>query len=1015
MRKVLFFLSCVLLLVGRITAQNRTITGTVLDANGAPVPGASITVKGTNVGTTTGIDGSFTLRTNEDAKTLVISAINFTTQEINVGGRAKIGAVNLQTASKNLSEVVVVAYGTQRKTNVTGAVATVTGAAVADKPFTSVDKALQGDVAGVQVTSSSGAPGSATDIRIRGIGSINASSAPLWVIDGVISTTSDISVNTTTANPLSTLNPDDIESISVLKDAAATAPYGSRGANGVIIVTTKKGRAGKTRFNIVGEFGQNSRAYTPSNKPENTAQMTKTLSQALINAGYSTPTSVATDIPGDFGWPSNYGSYNTNWFNAASQKGPQEQVNMSLSGGDEKTQVYASAGYFVQQGISLASSFNRWSGAISVTHHASDRFTLTADITGSNTAQHTPFNGGYFANPVLASYFLLPWYTPYNPNGTLRYGASDTLGEFPVSGGLYNPVVQAKLNRNLAQQTALRGSVTGEEKILEGLKLTSRLSAEYLAVQEDQYFNPFYGDGYGTQGSATSNYTRDFTYTWSNFADWRQKVNHEGDMYFDLKAGVETYDSRYYTLQAAGRSFPLSQNLQYLASAATPLTAYALPSETTTFSEFAIADYNIKDRYVLSASLRRDESSVFGTEHRWGTFYSVGGTWNLNEEAFMKQQDLFSLLKIRASYGQAGNTNGFPGYTQLGTFASNSNYNYQGTPGLALNNVGDSALTWEKNESFNVGVDFSMLKDRLSGTLEYYDRKTVNLLSPVPFSQTAGISSQNENIGSIDNKGPEITITGRPIVTHDFSWSISINAAHNVNKVLSLYGGKPVPNGVFEYTVGHDLNQYYMEQWAGVNSQTGAPEWYVGGNSKNQITGDYDSAGLSLNHSASPTWFGGLSNTFTYKGFSLDFLFSYNFGNYIYDEWYNYLNSDGEYAGSFNQMTHQLNAWTTPGQKTDVPQVIYGDPSGSNQFSSRWLYKGDYIRLRNLQFSYNLPSDFMKRLHLANVSLYIRGTNLLTFGTDKNLPYDPEAGVNSTANLEVVIPKTVAGGIRVGF
>jgi len=1017
MRKFLIFLSCTLLLFGRVAAQNHTITGTILDANGSPVAGASVTVKGTTMGTSTGADGSFVLHTTDEVRTLVVSAINFTTQEINVGGKSKV-FVNLQTASKNLSEVVVVAYGTQKKTNVTGAIATVSGATVADKPFTSVDKALQGDVAGVQVSSTSGAPGSATDIRIRGIGSINASAAPLWVIDGVISTTSDLTQNTTTANPLSTLNPDDIESISVLKDAAATAPYGSRGANGVIIVTTKKGKVGKTRFSIVGEFGQNSRAYNPSNKPENSLQLQTTFRQALINAGAATDNASADQyITNNYGYPANYTSTNTNWFKTISQNGPQSQVNMSLSGGDEKTTIYASGGYFYQKGTSIASDFNRFSGAIAVTHHASERFTLSASLNGSNTSQHTPLNGGAFANPVLSSYFLLPWYTPYNPNGTLRYGSNDSLGEFLQGGGIYNPLVQAKLNTNLAQQTALRGNASGELKILDGLKLTSRFSAEYINVQEDQYWNPFYGDGVAYGGLGTSDYTRVFNYTWSNFADWKQKVNADGDVYLDLKAGVEAYDSRLYSLQASSKGFPQTLDLQYMASASTPVTAYAAPTETTTFSEFAIADFNIKDRYVISGSLRRDESSVFGADHLWGTFWSVGGTWNLNEEAFMKDQDLFTLLKLRGSFGQTGNTNGFPGYTALATYGSNSSYNYEGQPGLALTNVGNPALTWEKNNAANVAADFSLLKDRLSGTLEYYHRETVGLLSPVPFSQTAGIQSQNENIGTVVNKGLEITISGKPVVTHDFSWTITVNAAHNQNRVKSLYQNEPIPStaGPFEYTVGHDLQEFYLQQWAGVNSQTGQAQWYVEGNTKNQITTNYDSAGLALNHSASPTWFGGVTNTFSYKSFTLDFQFSYNFGNYLFDNWYNYLNSDGEYTGIFNQMSNQLKAWTTPGQKTDVPQIIDGDPSASSNVSSRWLYKDDFIRLRNLQFSYNLPSDVMKKMHLANVSIYVRGTNLWTFGVAKNMPYDPEAGVNSIANLEVVIPKTIAGGIRIGF
>lgn len=1022
MRNWLFFLCATLILFGKASAQEtRTISGTVLDATGAPVAGASVTIKGSNAGTSTAIDGSFTLRITSDVKSILITAVNFAPLEVNVTGKSKIGVLNLQPSSKALSEVVVVAYGTQRKTNVTGSVATVVGAAVADKPFTSVDKELQGDVAGLQVSSESGAPGSATDIRIRGVGSITASASPLWVIDGVIAQTGDLTVNTTTANPLSTLNPDDIESISVLKDAASTAPYGSRGANGVIIVTTKKGKAGATRISVVGEFGQNSRAYNPGNKPENSLQLQSTVRTALINNGPFLQQYGLTDdvngadqfIFGGFGYPQNYTSTNTDWFKVVSQNGQQSQVNVSLSGGNDKTTVYASGGYFDQKGISISSDFQRFNGALALTHKASDRFTLSASLNGSNTAQHTPSNGGTFANPVLASFFLLPWYTPFNPNGSVRYGASDSLGEFPLTGGIFNPIAESRLNFNLAQQTALRGNVTGELKILEGLKLTSRFAAEYLAVQEDQYRNGFYGDGFADGGDASSNYTRNFNYTWDNFVDWRQKTNKDGDMYLDLKAGIEAFDGKYYTLQAAGHSFPASEALKYLASTSTPTTAYVLPQEQSTFSEFAIGDYNIKDRYVLSASVRRDESSVFGANDRWGTFYSVGGTWNVNEEDFIKRQNLISLLKLRASYGQTGNSLGFGYYTAIAQYGTG--FNYQGQPGIAPSNVGDANLTWEKNNVANVGVDFGLWQDRLTGTVEYYNRETVGLLTAVPFSYTSGFSSQNENVGNVVNKGIELTLGGRPVVTHDFVWSISFNIAHNVNRVKSLFEGKSIASGEFNYTVGHDLQEYYLQQWAGVNSQTGQAQWLVGGANKSQITTNYDSAGLALNKHADPTVYGGLTNTFTFKGFTLDILFTYNYGNSIFDNWYNYLNSDGQYAGIFNQFTHQLSGWQKPGDKTDVPQVIFGDPSNSNAPSTRWLYNGNYIRLRNLQLTYNLPSSVTKPLHMSNISIYFRGTNLLTFGTDKNLPYDPEAGVNSTTNLEVLIPKTIAGGIHVGF
>jgi TonB-linked SusC/RagA family outer membrane protein len=1016
MRKIsLLLLSFLVFFIGQLAAQDRVVTGTVTDASGAPVSGASVTIKGSKRGTSTGADGSFSISVIADNKALIISAVNMATQEINIQGKTGLGTLALKANNKSLEEVVVVAYGTQKKTTLTGAITTVSGSQVADKPFTSVDKALQGNVAGLQASSTSGAPGSSTDIRIRGVGSILGSASPIWVIDGVISTTGDLSQNTTTANALSTLNPDDIESITVLKDAVSTAPYGSRGANGVILVTTKKGKAGKTHISVTGEVGQNSRAFNPSNKPMTTPQYQSVLRTAIINDGF------ATDVPGAdaliidptfLGFPSNYTATNTNWYKAIQQNGAQSQVNLSLSGGNEKTTVYASAGYFDQKGTSIASDFQRFNGSLSVTHKASDRFMISANVNGSNTAQHTPGNGGAFANPVLASFFLMPWLAPKNADGSLRYNQFDSLGEFQPNGGIFNPLVQAALNNNLAQQTALRGNATGEFKILDNLKITSRFAAEYLAVQEDQYRNPFYGDGFSDGGDAFSSYNRVFDYTWSNFADWRQKINADGDMYFDLKAGIEAYDYKQYLLQGGGHSFPQTLQLQQLASTSVPTTATAAPSEQSTFSEFAIGDFNYKDRYVISGSVRRDESSVFGANHRWGTFFSVGGTWNINEEAFMKNQNLFNLLKLRASYGQTGNTNGFGLYASKPLYGSGVSYISQ--PGLFPSNVGDSALTWEKNKSSNIGLDFGILKDRITGTVEYYHRTTSSLLSNVPFSFTSGFASQAENIGSVVNQGIEVTLSGRPIVTRDFSWTISFNIAHNSNKITQLYQGKSIASGSFQYTVGHDLQTFYLRQWAGVDPATGNAQWYTDGTHKATTT-TYSSAALALNHSADPKVFGGLENTFTYKGFSLDVQFNYNYGNYIFDNWFNYLNSDGQYLGSFNQMSKQLTAWQKAGDKTDVPKLSLVSSSQSNSPSTRWLYKGDYIRLRNITLSYALPADMLKKAHLGGVTLYVRGTNLLTFGADKSLPYDPESGINSTTNLEIFINKSVTGGIKIGF
>jgi len=922
-----------------------------------------------------------------------------------------------------LNEVVVVAYGVQKKTSVTGAVTTVSGAQVADRPFTSVDKALQGDVAGLQVASTSGAPGSATDIRLRGIGSIAAGANPLWVIDGVIATQGDLTSNTTTANALSTLNPDDIESISVLKDAASTSIYGSRAANGVILVTTKKGRQGKTRWTATAEVGQNSRAYNPSNKSMSSLQAQTAYRQAVINAGEATDNATADAFINQYyGVLPNYQNINTNWLDEVSQKGNQSQYNLSMQGGNERTQFYATGGYFKQVGTTIATDFKRYNGSIAVTHKAADFLTFNSNISISTALQNTPANGGAFANPVLASYFLLPWYTPRMPDGSLRFGDKDTLFEFPVNGGVFNPLVQAAYNTNPARQTTIRGTVAAEAKLLANLKFTTRYGGEYFDVSEDQYRNPFYGDGQANGGDAFSSYKRIYDWTWTNFFDYKQNINREGDFYFDAKLGYEAYALNQYTLQAGGQAFPQTLLLKTLSSAATPTTATEVPIAQSMASEFATADFNYKDRYVLSGSFRRDGSSVFGANHRYGNFYSVGVSWNINEEDFFKSAlPVFSTLKLRASYGANGNQNGFGYYTALATYGYG--YNYTGQPGSAPANPGNPNLTWEKNKPFNVGLDFGLLKDRITGTVEYYYRKTSDLLLSVPLSYTTGVinpasggPTQNENVGAITNKGIEITLNAKPIVTRDFSWAVSFNIAHNVNRVTQLYLNNPIAstNGNFRYAVGHELLTYYLRQWAGVNSQDGTPMWYTD-SSRKATTGTYGNAAQVLNFSASPKWYGAFNNTFTYKFITLDAQFNYNFGNYVYDTWGSYLNSDGLYYGSFNQMTRQLNAWQKPGDKTDVPQLVDGGNHNSYRGSTRFLYKGDFIRLRNIQLSYNMPSALTSKIHVGSLSIYVRGTNLWTFKTDKNLPYDPESGIYSNTNLDVFIPKTIAGGIKIGF
>ncbi len=468
-------------------------------------------------------------------------------------------------------------------------------------------------------------------------------------------------------------------------------------------------------------------------------------------------------------------------------------------------------------------------------------------------------------------------------------------------------------------------------------------------------------------------------------------------------------------MQAGGQAFPTTLALQYLASAATPTTAYAVPSDRSNTSLFSVADVNYKDRYVVTGSFRRDGSSVFGANHRYGNFWSVGGTWNVSEEEFMHSISWLNLLKVRGSYGITGNSLGFPYYTSLATYGYG--YNYTGLPGSAPNNVGNPDLSWEKNKQFDIGFDFGFFKSRLYGSFDYYDRRSVDFLANIPLSPTSGFASgQLQNIGTLSNKGVEISIGGKPIVTTSFTWDVNFNIAHNNNKVISLYNHSPVPATQFRYTEGNNLQAYYLRPWAGVDPANGDPLWYTDGTHKT-TTNDYTKTQLVLDNTrtAAPKYYGAFTNTFTYKGISLSAQLNYNFGNYVYDSWGSYMSSEGTYLGSFGQLSQELDSWKKPGDNARVPQIVYGGNKNSYRSSTRFLYKGDYIRLRDIQLGYTIPQKITKKAYINNLNIYVRGTNLFTFDTDKYIPFDPEAGINSTTNLDVFTLKSITAGIKIGL
>ena len=1005
MRK--FVLLTLMFIVSGIALAQRTITGKVTDPQGKPVVGASVQVQNTTIGTVTGEDGTFSLTVPQNGRTLLISAVGLASQEIAIGTQTNL-TVSLQAnVAKDLQEVVVVGYGTQKRADLTGSVATVKSRQIENRPFTSVDKALQGQVAGLQSVTNSGQPGSSQSILIRGVSSITASNQPLWVIDGVPVNSGDLGriAPVGTTNILSTLNPNDIESISVLKDAASQSIYGSRAANGVIVVTTKRGRSGKTRFRLDTEIGQSDMAYfNEKYRPLNAQEFFTISAEGYANAG-QTPTQVANTLAG-LGMGN---GVDFNWFDAVRRKGNQQQYNLSAEGGNERTTFFVSGGYFKQEGTTINSELDRITGSMRINNKVSDRLNFGVNLTGGFVGQRTPLAGGSFGNPVLAAIFMLPSRNPYNADGSYNLSNSGANG----FGGLHNVIALTDIDRRLLRETSLRGSLFGEFNVLDNLIFKSSFGGDFNTLEEDLYNNPFHGDGLASNGRSFSYYTRYMNKVWTNTLRYNGKITSSGDINYNAQIGYESQQSKQYQSSVQSQGFPPTLLLVYPSAGATPITAHATISDYTFVSQFANTNLNYKDRYILSGSVRRDGSSRFGAKNRFGNFWSVGASWNIDKEAFMSGITAISQLKLRSSYGVNGNA-GIGNYDWLPLYGYGFNYN--GQPGSAPSNVGDSSLTWELNKPFNVGIDVGVLRNRLNFTVEYYNRKSENLLLNVPLSRTTGFETATRNIGAMKNSGVEVTISAIPVQSRDFNWNVDFNFATNKNVITSLPGGNDIigtPAAQFILREGVSINTFYARQYAGVDPANGDPLWYTD-EKRSATTNVYASALRTLSGNSLPKYFGGLTNTFNFKGFTLDAQLYYNFGNVVHDQWGPYQYASG-FGATFNKVVRQFDRWQKPGDVTDIPKYIANGNKNFQSFSSFWLRDGDFVRLRNLQVGYNLPKTLMSRIKMTSALFYVRGTNLFTWVSDDDLPFDPEQGTNAQQNMHVFIPKTITVGLNIAF
>jgi TonB-linked SusC/RagA family outer membrane protein len=1011
----------VLLIGVQLFAQSRTVSGRVTDEQGNGVANASVTIKGTATGTTTGTDGRFTLPNVPANATLVISSVGFASQEIASGTRATVDVKMIGNAT-SMENVVVVGYQTRRKKEEAGAVSTIRAAEIENLPFASVDRAMQGRAAGVVVQSNNGIPGGAVTVRVRGYGSINAGNQPLYVVDGVQLNTT----NTTTftqSNPLAFLNPNDIESIDILKDAASAAIYGAAASNGVVIITTKKGKAGKTRFNLNSYYGQMSALKTLDivNSQEYYQLRTEAVGNAnnlpssnvlvkrnVLNVDFRFPLALVNSL-NDKQLDSLAGTVPTyDWQGAGLRRGSVRNVELSASGGNERTTFRISGNYNFQEAILTRADFARYGLNFNLTNKATDKLTITTGLNVSSFNQKAPFAGGAgssLGNIAFAAAGILPFNPIYNPDGS--YYGLPTGSPANLSGVLsQNAVAVNDLNKGDQRTNQAIGNISGDYKLAPWLSFRSYYALDWRNVEGTNYWDPRTGDGFprGGLGQVSSNWNINFlTNQLFNF-----NFNVGDKHRFDGVLGYEYRKEDTRSIYASAQGFATPQ-FQTLATAASVQTVDQQITGWRRQGVLSSLNYNFDGRYIVGLVGRYDGSSRFGAATRYGFFPGVKVAWNIDRENFMRNSTAVNSLRLRASWGRTGND-------QIGNFDarglySGSGITYGGLAGISYSQLANPELSWESNNTTNLGLDFGFFSNRLTGSVEVYDRRTTDLLLNQTVAWTSGFSGISSNVGRVQNRGVELTLTGNILRSRQaggLNWNTTFVMAYNKSKLLELFGN--TQNIGFDYVVGQPLFLVQAAQYAGVNASTGRPMWYDStGNLTYLIQSPRD---LKIIGDQLPEWTGGLTNTFTYKGFTLDVFFQYEYGRLVNDGQVAFLS---ESSGRINFLQSIYDRrWTTPGQVTDVPRMNLATElkSSGGQGGSRLWVKGDYIRLKNITLSYDVPSDLMRRLRIASAKFYVQGTNLYTYAPG-NPSYDPEFLGAGTGQIPQ--SRSVTVGLQLGF
>lgn len=1015
-------------------AQNFSVSGVVKDENAEPLIGVSVVIKGTTKGVVTDIDGKFQLSQSSDKDVLVFKYLGYKDKEVIPQQREYLNVV-LDNADTQLDEVLVVAYGVISKTGYTGSASTINKDKIAQTQVSSVSRLLQGTASGVQSVASSGQPGSDAAIYIRGIGSVNASSTPLYIVDGAPFN-----------GALNSINPDDIESVNVLKDAASTALYGSRAGNGLVMITTKQGsKNSKPKVDASFKYGFSSRAvsdykkvstndyfelywegmrnqqlYVNKKSPEEAALFASNniLSNLGINPyGSAFPQPVGTDGKIVAGARP---LWNDDWSKEYTQDANRTEAQVGISGGGSGLSYYVSLGYLNDQGIALASGFKRYTGRVNLNGDIKSWLRFSTGISLSHSNQDSPKGDDSASSNTLNFARLIPNFYPIweregdgafkldaYGNKIIDYGNYRPSGAGPRTNHLgSSPYDFSKVKRDIA---SVRASL--EADIYKGLQYKGSVNIDYTNKNDHNYQNPVYGEGSfsETPGSVQRYNYRTTDFTANNILTYKKTFAEVHNL--RVLAGQEYYEYNTEYIYGSRSGFP-TLGLEQPVGASTLNDFTGNADQYKLLSFFGNAEYNYNHKYYGSASLRSDGSSRFAKDSRWGTFWSVGGSWRISEEDFMQDLSLINSLTLRASYGGQGNDNvGY--YAYQGLFSIKNNL---GESGFVTSSLENKNLKWETNLNFNVGLDYVLFRGRLSGSVEFFTRRSKDLLFDLPKALSTGYGSYTTNAGGLKNTGVEFSITGTPIQTKDWKWTLSVNGTHYKNELTELPQSQII-TGNYIRRVGGSVHDFFLVEWAGVNPETGLPQWYkTNDNGERVITGVYSEADNPQSKivagTALPDLLGGFSTNLQFKDFELSALFAYSLGGKIYNADKLMIMANGSTAGRA-MSTDLLNRWTPENPNTDIPRMQTTNASAWTEPSTRFLIDADYLRLKNIFLGYNVPRNILQKANLNALKVYVQAENLWTLFGEQGI--DPEQTVSGATYYRYPAMKTISLGLNLSF